>query len=391
MRKTKKEFVLFVCLFILLILPGSSEAEILKVRVVAEKANVRLKPDIASIVIETVSLGAVLESEKQVGVWFRVSLPPDENGYIVKGYIHSTAVEIVTEEEIEEIPAELSPVSPVIEPEETSLPPAFQPSPAPGVGFGLKLSGGVGYLSVGDLNTNFQGRNDQLEDVALSYEGQYELLNWGYDFSGEIIIYPIPSLGIALGAGYIQVSNESSVSVTSIFSSEEIHVMPKISVIPITLGIYYSLPLASGVNLTLNGGTGYYIGTLSWDRDYSGTLAEYTDTFEGSEGTIGFQGGLGFEFKFSPIVALVIEGFGRYAKLKEMKGDYSREGSSFLGSIDASGEYTMYYYEYLAGTEYYPHTHFFEEEPSDPYYRNVRKAEIDLSGFSVRIGLKFRF
>jgi hypothetical protein len=393
MRITKKYFFLFICLIILLIFPESSEAEKLKVKVVVDNTSIRLKPDIGSMIIETVSLGAVLESEEQVEEWYKVSLPPDESGYVVMGYIHSSAVKIVKEIEVEEVPAEMSPVSPAIEPKKPSPPPTYQPAPGSGVEFGFKLSGGMAYLSVGDLNTGFQGYNDYLNEFPEEdVEGKYNLFHWGYDFSGEIIINPIPELGIAIGAGYSQVSKESSVKVYGFFLSEEISVVPKITVIPITLGIYFTPPLAPGVNLVLSAGAGYYIGKLSWERGYSGFLSEYTDTFEGSKGTIGFQGSLGFEFEFSPKVAFVIEGVGRYAKLKEMKGDYSREGSSLLGPIDISGEYTLWYYEFLIGSEYYPRTHFFEEEPYDPpYYRNVRKAEIDLSGFSLKAGFKFRF
>lgn len=392
MRKAKRGFVFFACLIILLLLPESSEAGKLKVKVVVDKANVRLKPDIGSMVVETVTLGTILESEEQVGEWFKVSLPPDERGYIVTGYIHSSTVEIVKEEAIEEVPAEMSQASPVAEPEKPSQPPVYQPSPGPGVGFGLKLSGGMGYLSVGDLNTGFQGENDYLGELPGDIEGQYELLHWGYDFGGEIIIYPIPELGIAVGAGYIQVSKESLIKYSGFFFPDETLVAPKISVIPITLGIYYSMPLASGVNLIVNGGAGYYLGQLSWDMDYSGFLSEYKDTFKGTKGTIGFQGGLGFEFEFSPNVAFVLEGCGRYAKLKDIVGDFKRAGTGMMGPFEESGEYTMWYYEFLIGTEYYPQTHFDEEEPYDPpYFRNVRKAEIDLSGFSVRAGFKFRF
>jgi len=222
-------------------------------------------------------------------------------------------------------------------------------------------------------------------------EGEYQLLHWGYDFSGEIIINPIPELGIALGAGYMQVSKESSVKVSNFFGSEEITVNPKISVIPITLGIYFTPPLAPGVNLVLSAGAGYYIGKMSWDREVSGFLSEFTDTWKTTKGTIGFQGSLGFEFAFSPKVAFVIEGCGQYAKLKDLSGDFKRAGTGILGPFEWGGEYTWWYYEYRYNTEYYPRLSFNEEEPDEPLYRNVRKAEIDLSGFSVKAGFRFRF
>jgi len=396
MKKTKKGFVFFACLIILLLLPMSSEAEKLRVKVVVDKTSVRLKPDIGSMVIETLSAGTILESEEQVGEWYRVNLPPDENGYVIMGYIHFSAVEIVEEEMIEDVPAEMSPVSPVVESEQPSEPPVYQPSRwHPGVSFGLKLSGGIGYLSVGDLNASFQGWNDYFEEawfgIEGGVEGEYQLLHWGYDFSGEFIVYPIPELGIALGAGYLQVSKESTVEVSMFFGSEDITVNPKISAIPITLGVYFTPPLGSGVNLILSAGAGYYIGQMSWEREVSGFLSDFTDTWKTTKGTLGFQGSLGFEFAFSPKVAFVIEGCGRYAKLKDLSGDFKRAGTDILGPFEWGGEYTMWYYEYSENAEYYPRVYFYEEEPDNLNYRNVRKAEIDLSGFSIKAGFRFRF
>ncbi|NIM89958.1 MAG: SH3 domain-containing protein [Candidatus Aminicenantes bacterium] len=395
MRKTKKGFVFFTCLIILLLLPEVSQAEKLNVKIVVDNAIVRLKPDMGSMVIGTVPLGTILESEEQVDGWFRVSLPPDEKGYIVTGYIHSIAVEIVEEEMIEEVPARMSPVSPLVETEEPSRLPTIGTPPGPGVSFGLKLSGGMGYLSVGDLNASFQGWNDYFEEawfgVEGGAEGEYQLLHWGYDFSGEIIVYPIPELGIALGAGYMQVSKESNVKVSTFFGTEEISATPRISAIPITLGVYFTPPLGSGVNLILSAGAGYYIGQMSWEREVSDIFGEFTDTWKTNKGTLGFQGSLGFEFAFSPKIAFVIEGCGRYAKLKDLSGDFKRAGTGILGPFEWGGEYTMWYYEYSDNAESYPRVYFFEEEPDNPNYRNIRKAEIDLSGFSVKAGFRFRF
>lgn len=395
MRKIKKGFIFFACLIIFLFWPGLSQAEKLKVKVVVDKTSVRLKPDIGSMVIEIVSAGTILDSEEQVGEWYRVNLPPDENGYIIMGYVHYSAVETLEEKMTEEVPAEMSPVSPAVKPEEPFLPPTSRTPPGAGVSFGLKLSGGMGYLSVGDLNASFQGWNDYFEDawfgIEGGVEGEYQLLRWGYDFSGEIIINPIPALGIALGAGYLQVSKGSTVEVSMFLSSEDITVNPKISAIPITLGLYFTPSLGSGVNLVLSAGAGYYIGQMSWEREVSGFFSDFTDTWKTTKGTLGFQGSLGFEFAFSPQIAFVIEGCGRYAKLKDLTGDFKRAGTDILGPFEWGGEYTMWYYEYSENTEYYPRIYFFEEEPDNPNYRNVRKAEIDLSGFSLKAGFRFRF
>ncbi|MFQ6082085.1 MAG: SH3 domain-containing protein [Candidatus Aminicenantia bacterium] len=126
MRNTKKGVVLIACLSLLLLLPGLSNAEKVKVRVIVEKANIRLKPDLGSMVIGSAPLGAILESDEQIGEWFKVNLPPDEKGFVVTGYIHSSAVEVVEEKAIEEKAVEEKPVSPPPVPPRPPQQPAYQ-------------------------------------------------------------------------------------------------------------------------------------------------------------------------------------------------------------------------------------------------------------------------
>jgi len=82
-------------------------AEVLKVRVTASQANIRLKPTTQSEAISKVPIGAVLDVIKKEGEWYLVKLPPDEKGIVVTGYIHQSIVEVV--EEIKEIPKEEKP------------------------------------------------------------------------------------------------------------------------------------------------------------------------------------------------------------------------------------------------------------------------------------------
>ena len=73
---------LVFCLLILLFRPGLCEAEEFKLRVTVEEAEIRLKPDSGSMTINKAPAGAILDSEEQVGEWFKVSLPPDEKGIV---------------------------------------------------------------------------------------------------------------------------------------------------------------------------------------------------------------------------------------------------------------------------------------------------------------------
>ncbi len=67
----------------------------LRMRVKVAKASIRLKPEPESVVISQVASGIVLDSEGKVGEWYKVTLPPDESGFIISGYIHQDVVEVL--------------------------------------------------------------------------------------------------------------------------------------------------------------------------------------------------------------------------------------------------------------------------------------------------------
>ena len=102
----QKKVVIFSLLVIVsfIFFVKTGEAAQLKVRVIVKDAEIRLKPNAEAVFILRVPLGAVLESEGKEGKWFQVTLPPDEKGFVVSGYIHQDKVTVI--EESEEKPKE---------------------------------------------------------------------------------------------------------------------------------------------------------------------------------------------------------------------------------------------------------------------------------------------
>ena len=86
------------CLVLICLLPELSQAEELNLRVTVQKANIRFDPDARSRIVDQVPLGSVLKSDVREGNWYRVILPPDENGIVRGGYIHINLVEVLTEQ-----------------------------------------------------------------------------------------------------------------------------------------------------------------------------------------------------------------------------------------------------------------------------------------------------
>jgi len=392
MNKTKRLFELIICIFILLIFPGLSNAEKVKVKVIAEKANIRLKPDLQSMVIETASLGAILESEEQVGEWFKVSLPPDEKGYIVTGYIHSSTCEIITEKPVEEKAV----ILPSEKPSQQPAPPAkptyqpSQPSPQSGIRVELRLFGGVNYFSGGDVNEGVKGWIDLVYDDELSgyfVEGEAKPLHLGFGLGGDIIIYFTPNIGIGLGTEYLQGTRTSELTFYNTYEGIFTNKL-KISAIPIRLELFFTTPLSTEMNFILHAGPAYYLSKYSFNSHYEENGYQEDMDQEATANALGFQGGIGFGFNFSPSVALIIEGQGRYAKIGGFEG--TREHSDVFG-WSYTEEGPLYYYELLTMGKEYPLTRIHEEEPSDPYYSNLRDAEVDFSGFAILVGLRFKF
>ena len=80
---------------------------------------------------------------------------------------------------------------------------------------------------------------------------------------------------------------------------------------------------------------------------------------------------------------------GRYLKIT----DWEFEGTTTYptGVIKASG--TLWYLEefFEENGKYYPGLQISEQKPTDLEYRNARKAEIDFSGLSFKVGIRIRF
>jgi hypothetical protein len=100
MMKSNLNIFLVICLMVLLISPPLGSAEKIKVKVIVNIANVRLKPDLSSAVIGKMPLGTILESEDKIGEWYRVILPPDGSRPSRTGYMHNSVVEKVVEEPV---------------------------------------------------------------------------------------------------------------------------------------------------------------------------------------------------------------------------------------------------------------------------------------------------
>lgn len=78
----------------LLFMAGPAYAD--AIRVLDPNTAIRLRGDDTSTVLLTVPPGTVLEAATRDGDYFRVTLPPDQNGFRRVGYVRARAVEVMT-------------------------------------------------------------------------------------------------------------------------------------------------------------------------------------------------------------------------------------------------------------------------------------------------------
>jgi len=269
-------------------------------------------------------------------------------------------------------------------------------------GFSLKLMGGYGNMAVGDFNTVMEDLETLFSDIAsligIEKEGEFKELNRGFECEGEFIMNLAGNFGIGIGAGYIQRKEKSEFSIKGgepivnlAYSLE-----PKFTAIPIKLSVHYFYPISSKVNIFLNGGIGYYFGTITYhtrvDMQWSPQEEEWEkEEIEVKDNALGFHGGLGFEYNVTENIAFFAEGAARHAKLKDWEGDYS---SNYMDVLTEQSSGTLWYFEALgpSGLEkYYSGLEIKKEKPTGTNIKNARKAEGDLSGFSFRAGIRVKF
>lgn len=265
--------------------------------------------------------------------------------------------------------------------------------------FSLKLRGGYGSMSGGDLTAIFDGINEFLQDVVArlpgaTISGEIKKAKWGPEFDGELVYNFTHRFGVGLGLGYIRRSADSQAELRigtlgrALFGWESI-----VQAMPFTLSGYFNLQIASKLHVFAGAGVGYYFVTMNYKSLEQNGLFGITAWSE-NEGTaknnkVGFQGGLGLEYKVSEHMALFIEGRGRYVNLKDWDVDNVYRNS--FGSERFGGTF-WYVDRHDADTgKDYPSLELGDEEPSGSDFKNARKAEIGLSGIVFNLGVKYRF
>lgn len=379
----------FVLIVLLVTSPQNSSGQELafKLKVVSEQANIRLEPDIASVIIRQVPQGTILESTGKEGEWHAVKLTSKE-GAIISGYVHESLVVMVEpflqqqekpkkikEEDKQERPKKLSPPHVEVEKSRQTQFPRFD----------LTLFGGGIYVNGGDFNKGAQGLVDFYSDIlGIVGEGDLRPVHYGYILGGELSIRLSSRLSLGIGVDFFQGKMESLLDFSKDSLTRTIITRPKLSAIPVGITVSFTfLP-----ELYIKGGISYSFAECSYF--YHIQEEELTREWQGNASAqeFGLLGGLGFMKDITPHLSLVAEVSGHYAKIDGFKGKdtfqdpsgqtLTEEGTLYLIQAEASEQRS------------YPLLFIRETKPNEAGVIDAREAKIDFSGISLKVGFRIR-
>jgi len=359
-------------------LPGQTQK--IRLKVVSEQANIRLKPDIGSEMIWQVPEGTELEAEKKEGEWFQVVVTKPDGSRLL-GYVHESLVEVL-EAGVKVRPQAPAAVTRVETPRPVNRPAPPGPKKTAPVDFMLTVMGGGLYLSPGDLNQAAEGVTSYyLAELnsgrQADLSGLHLVWTYGLDF-----FYPLNrQIFLGLGFDYLQGSKDLAVSLSQEGLNYKIITRPGVKDLAFCLSIlYYPVDIFYlRVGVEANLARVSYLYRLEQGDQY----LEWKGRASGINA--GWQEAAGIQWPVTAWLQVYAEAAYRYARVRNF------EGKNFYSDSDGlqrTEEGQLYYWQVERANKYYPALFVRDRLPTDPGVVNPRRADINLSGLSLRAGLR---
>ncbi|OGD18077.1 MAG: hypothetical protein A2W03_14500 [Candidatus Aminicenantes bacterium RBG_16_63_16] len=405
--------MIFILIAILLapgFVPRMPGAQVITLQVTAEQANIRERPDIMSAVLKQVVTGAILEAQKKEAEWYEVRVDLDAGGTVI-GYVHESLVRVVAG-----APAEARPAPKVVkepppeevrprpaEPEEKPKTPPAEPAPRrpepsttapesrtawePAAGrASVSLWYGGRYAVVGDLNDGAEGMADYFaSQLGVKKSSDVGSVHFGRSFGAEYRRPLVGGLAAAVGAGYFSAERSSTLGYEGRPTTTRFLTTPSVRAIPVSLSLlFYPVP-------------GIYVKA---GAELAFAHCEYLYRFEDGAASREWEGkanaiGLGYELAggLERVVAGRVSVFAEagYRKLR-VGGLEGEEIYRESGKTDVATEGNLYFSRSaVPGGSTVAEVLIQPAIPGGTGVVEARKAELSLSGLSLRIGLKIEF
>ncbi|MDD8020676.1 MAG: hypothetical protein PHU81_05775 [Acidobacteriota bacterium] len=382
-----------------LCLPARSQT--LKVRVVSEQANIRVKPDIASEMLFQVPQGTEFVVEKKEGEWFLVIFEKAD-GTTGRGYVHDSLVEVITPAGLaqavpkkNEKPAETRKTEPV---KAAKQPEASSKSSASGVSaasplkkISLSVHGLITYFSPSDLNQAAEGVTNYYY-LVFGYNRKADLtgLHLGPGYGLDLFYKFFPGLHLGLGFDYYQPAKTNMANFTA--SGTNYSVCTKVGVkdLPLRISLMFQpvqrFYLKTGIEYHLAKANYFYSVYQSVDTPEENWMSW---TGRASGHSFGWLAAAGLNRPVTSWCHFFLEGFYRAARVNNFDGNNLYLDSDGFQETESGN---LYYWQVQASPNVsYPVLFIRNQVPAEPGVINPRKAEINYSGFSLKIGLRFKF
>jgi hypothetical protein len=366
----------------------ATPARLTKIKVTAEQANLREKPDIGSSIVQQIPEGTILEADKKEGEWFFVRYTLEDGG-VIGGYIHESLVEVVeagepvreTKTGGKELPAR----------ERVSRPIRIGKIKMPDLSTGglpleFSVSVGIGSIAPRDLNDGTRGYADwNGAELGIATPGAADVLHLAALAGFELSYKISPRLAIGLGADYFRGANRGLLEYTDPLVTETLVTRPAARAVPVKLSVRFY----PGAGFYVRAGLGICAVKASYLYRH-----ERTDSWEqwkGSATTSGLVGEAAFggEWDIAPQTSFFAEAGFRMASFRALTGKNVTTNSGGAAETEPG---TLYFFHKTgadAGT--YALLFVRGSAPAEEGVTSARRADVNLSGTAIRVGIRYRF
>jgi hypothetical protein len=379
---------------------GGDQTQAIKLKVTADEANLREKPDIGSSIVQTIPEGTILEADRKEGEWYLVRYTLEDGG-VIGGWLHESLVTVVEQGAVTRPPAgqparrTTPPPERAPRPAEPSRtgrirPPEFRSGAVP---LEFSVSAGLATLAPSDLNNGTQGYVRWFAaSSGLTGPQEVDFLHLAGLVGFELSYRFSPSLAFGLGADYVQGSNRDSRELTGA-ATETVSTKPSIRAVPVKLMVRYY----PGAGFYLRGALGVYAVKAGYFFRHEN--AEGSEQWKGSASTSGFgaEAAFGGEWGLGPRTILFVEAGLRMVSFTGLTGTSAYRSSGVLSGGPAVNPAqnetgTLYFFHKTAGGEAsYPLLAVRGSAPAEEGVVDARRARINISGTAVRVGVRYRF
>lgn len=403
MRKTVGVLIIIVLVVGLFSLSLQAQVKKFRVRVVTEQANIRVKPDISSEMLFQIPEGTELEAEKKEGEWFLVVFDRAD-GTKGRGYVHESLVEVILPDKPtvvtpikpeKPVPAkEQEPVRVEKKPEsraKVKIPEQARIARAVSDRLSISVHSGGVYISASELNEATEGVTNYYF-YAFGYNGRANLrplhlaFTYGMDFFYQV------SSGFYLGLGfdYYQRSKANHTDFAVNDNNYSVRTTIGIKDLPLRISLMYQPAKLFYLRL----GIEYHLAKARYSylvTQYVNSPEESWTSWSGkaSGHSLGWVEAAGLRWSATSWCQLFLESSYRYARIKNFHGTNVYTDSDGLEQTEKGDLY--YWQVQVSSNVSYPVLFVRDRIPSELGVINPRKADISFSGFSLQLGLHFKF